>query len=132
MPFRAGWTPLLHGTVVAGPAGRRTLQPQGQKKAHRLALRATTPFETPLLAKYFSRRFALVEYLESWLQRGWSRVRQKDAYRKTVCGATPPKPKIARWGSLAALGLAFWFGSPRLLQFPLRVNVCSEARDTEA
>ena len=39
--------------------------------------------------------------------------RQKDAYPTTVWRALPPPEKVVRWGSLAALGLAFFRRLPR-------------------
>ncbi len=85
---RFGWTPTHR--QKRGP--------------HRLALRATTPFETPVLPLIFAS-----------LQLGGNLASNGvvASIASTVWRALPPPEKVVRWGSLAALGLAFFRRRPR-------------------
>ena len=93
---RFGWTPT-----------------HGQKRGpHRLALRATTPFETPV----FPLIFASLQLGGNWLQRGWSRAGKKTPIPRRCGGRCPHLKKSFAGALLRRWGLHFSGGSPEIIR----------------
>jgi len=102
------WLNAFVHTVLRVSAGR--LHSSKKRRHTVIALRTTNPLETP----FFAYLFATLQICGKGLQGGWSYASAKRRLHDDCVRALPPPEKVVRWGSLAALGLAFFRRLPRV------------------